>query len=209
MEAPTITLRATSIVLLLSVTTALCCAAEATEDTHRPKKIYGHYMGCFVAGTGAIHWHSHSGLGTMDAPKEVRDGEPSERNFAAWAKMSPGGTYRNFDLSPYDTRLSLKEAADLEIRRAMRIGLDGFTFDAWAGRDQAKELFNTMMKVCDNKDYPFALTITLDASCLNNDDGGVRGSYVREIKWLLDTHGNSPKLARRGGKPLIIVHRVR
>lgn len=187
--------------LLLALWPSLVCAQEAAE---RPKKIYGHYMGCFVAGTGAIYSHSHSGLGTMDCPKEICDGDPLERKLAAWAATSPGGTYRNFDLSPYDTRLSLEEAADLEIRRAMRIGLDGFSFDAWAGGDSAKELFNTMMRVCEERDYPFALTITLDASCLKKDDGGVRGAYVREIKWLLDNHGDSPKLARRDGKVLIM-----
>jgi len=175
-----------------------------TKANDKPRRIYGHYMGCFVAGTGAIYSHSHSGLGTMDCPRSIRDANPMQRNLAAWAKTSPGGTYRNFDLSPYDRRLTLEEAADLEIRRAMRIGLDGFTFDAWAGGDGAKKLFATMMKVCREKKYPFELTITLDASCLKKDKGGVRGAYVREIKWLLDNYGDSPHLARRGGKPLIM-----
>ncbi len=189
---------------LCILTAVLVAAPLAAEEPDRPRKILGHYMGCFVAGTGAIYSHSHSGLGTMDAPKEVREGDPLERELAKWAKTSPGGTYRNFDLSPYDQRLKLEEAADLEIRRAMRIGLDGFSFDAWAGGDSAKKLFEAMMKVCEEKKYPFELTITLDASCLKQDKRGVRGAYVREIKWLLDTFGDHPNLARRDGKVLIM-----
>jgi hypothetical protein len=181
------------------VVTATSGAAEP-----KPRKIYGHYMGCFVAGTGALECHSHSGLGTMDCPAPILNAAPLERDLVTWARTSPGGTYRNFDLAPYDKRLSLEEAADLEIRRAMRIGFDGFTFDAWAGDENARKLFNTMMKVCEDKDYPFELTLTLDASSLKDDGGGIRGAYVREIKWLIKTHGDSPKLARRDGKVLIM-----
>ena len=190
---------------------ALLCGAvwgdgqpAASGPAAKPRKIYAHYMGCFVAGTGAIHSHSHSGLATMDCPGRANDPDPMKRNIAAWARTNPGGTYRNFDLSPYDKRLTLEEAADLEIRRAMRIGIDGFTFDAWAGGENGRKLFETMMAVCEKNKYPFELTITPDASCLGESDKGVRGGYIREIKWLLDKYGDSPYLARRDGKPLIM-----
>ena len=174
----------------------------------RPRRTYGHYMGCFVAGTGAIQWHATSGLATMDAPRRCREADPLRRDIASWAKGSHGGSYRNFALAPYEGRLPEREAADLEIRRAMRIGLDGFTFDAWAGGAGAMKLLDTMFEICEEKDYPFELTITLDSNCLNDKmpelepySGSV---WVKAIKWLLEGHGESPKLARRDGKPVIM-----
>ena len=175
----------------------------------RPRKVYGHYMGCFVAGAGAIQWHATSGLTTMDAPRRVtQTKDPVERNLGPWASRSCGGTYRNFALAPYHQRLKLEEAADLELRRAMRIGFDGFTFDAWAGGGGAVELFNAMMKICEEKDYPFELTITLDSSCIKDDMAALKpykgNKWVKCVKWLLDKHGKSPKLARRDGKVMIM-----
>ncbi len=189
--------------LLLAMVTMAASAAES-----RPRKIYGHYMGCFVAGSGAIQCHATQGLWTMDAPKSVHDPDPLERNLAAFAAKSFGGTYRNFALAPYDAILPLEQAADLEIRRAMRIGLDGFTFDAWAGDGNAMKLFDAMFAVCESNKYPFELTITLDSSCLRDGMPELKGYtgnvWVRTIKWLLDKHGQSPNLARRDGKPLIM-----
>lgn len=165
-------------------------------------------MGCFVAGTGAIHYHVRDGLGAMNCPKSARDPDPLKRGLAAFAATSFGGTYRNYALAPYDAKLSLEEAADLEIRRAMRIGLDGFTFDAWAGHGGAIKLLDAMFAVCEKKQYPFALTITLDSSCIPDDMPELKGytgnKWVRCVKWLLDKHGTSPNLARRHGKPVIM-----
>ena len=173
-----------------------------------PKKIYGHYMGCFVAGDGAIYSHRTSGLGTMGAPADTSETlPPLKRKIGAFAKHSFGGTYRNFDLAPKEN-LKLEEAADLEIRRAMRIGLDGFTFDAWAGDKGAMQLLDAMFKICEEKDYPFELTITPDGSCINPKMPELKpysgDGFVKSVKWLLDRHGKSPKLARRDGKPLIL-----
>lgn len=181
----------------------------------RPRKIYAHYMGCFCAGTGAIQWHATSGLGTMDAPDEAKKREtttlPSGQTvvrsgLGAWAKGSVGGTYRNFGLAPYGPQLPLEVAADLEIRRAMRIGIDGFTFDAWAGGSGALQLFEAMLKICEEKDYPFELTITPDATCLGDlpEFKPYQGDGLRKtLRWLIDRHGKSPKLARRDGKLLL------
>jgi hypothetical protein len=115
---------------LLFAFASVCFAA----DSKPPRKIYGHYMGCFVAGSGAIHWHATSGLETMDAPHSIsREEDPLKRNLGAWARSNVGGTYRNFALAPQNRALKIREAAELEIKRAMRIGLDGFTFDAGVG----------------------------------------------------------------------------
>jgi hypothetical protein len=182
--------------------------AEPPAGGKRPRKIYGHYMGCFAAGAGAIQYHARSGLSVMDFPKTALDRDPLKRNLAALAVKSFGGTYRNFGLAPYERTLSYEESADLEIRRAMRIGLDGFTFDAWAGGSGAIKLLDTMFAICEAKKYPFELTISLDSSCIPDDLPELKpytgNKWVRCVKWLLDKHGASPNLARRDGKPLIM-----
>ena len=144
----------------------------------------------------------------MDAPADTSDKlPPLERKIGEFAKQSVGGTYRNFDLAPKEC-LKIEEAADLEIRRAMRIGLDGFSFDAWAGGKHAMELFDLMFKICEEKNYPFELTITPDGTCIDPNCAELKpysgGGTVKCVKWLLDKHGKSPKLARRDGKPLIL-----
>lgn len=174
-----------------------------------PRKIYGHYMGCFAAGTGAIHWHATSGLETMDPPRELlSEKDPLKRRLGDWARTSFGGTYRNFALAPQDSQLTLREAARLEIQRAMRIGLDGFTFDAWAGGAGAREQLGVMFDICEKENLPFELTITLDTSCLDPNDKDLAhyegNVWEKTIRWLLDKHGDSPNLARRDGKVLIM-----
>ena len=76
----------------------------------------------------------------------------------------------------------------------MRIGIDGFAIDAWAGQKDAKKTLNALFAVAEKKDYPFKITICLDPSCGGGGDA---------IKYMLERHGKSPKLARRNGKPLI------
>jgi len=192
---------------------ALACIVGAAAARELPRKVYAHYMGCFCAGTDAIWWHAQSGLETMDFPGEVtRQKDPLKRDIVSVinrAKNAPsfGGTYRNFALAP-TARLSREVAADLEIRRAMRIGVDGFTFDAWAGGQGARDLLDLMFKICEEKDYPFELTVTLDTTCLDIKDPGLKqyegNQWVKTLKWLVDKHGKSPKLARRDGKLLVL-----
>jgi len=184
-------------------------ASQAHAAPNLPRKIYGHYMGCFAAGSGAIQWHAMSGIETMDPPRELlAERDPLKRKLANWARTSVGGTYRNFALAPPDRPMSLKESAELEIRRAMRIGLDGFTFDAWAGGEGAMELLDVMFEICERERLPFELTITLDTSCIDWRSPSLQpyegNSWEKCIKWLLDKHGNSPNLARRDGKVLIM-----
>lgn len=68
-----------------------------------------------------------------------------------------GECFRNFPLVWQDPGLmkrknggwplTAEESADLEIRRAMRIGIDGFAVDAWAGGNDAIRSFDTLIKV--------------------------------------------------------------
>ena len=169
---------------------------SATEDTARvwlckewpqpapprPRKIFAHFMGCYpVAAAATAHHRAH------DPPKTRHDGK---RQFDRG-----GDRWRNWPLVPDGMRLSLEEAADLDIRRAMRGGLDGFAVDAWAGRNDAKAYLSAMFAVAEAKDYPFELTICIDAGGLEHGTAAV--------KWLLEHHGDSPKLARRDGRPLV------
>lgn len=148
---------------------------------NRPKKVYAHYMGCYPAGTGPTRYHR------LNAGNDVhhdRGDDVSRR----------GGRFRNFDLVPPEPGLTFEESADLEIRRALRIGIDGFAIDAWAGGDGAKQVFEALIKVAAEKNYPFEVTICLD-------DAG-----PGDVRSLLEKHGQNPKLARRDGKPLIFTY---
>ena len=156
----------------------------AEGPSKREKKIYAHHMGCYPAGAAATAYHR-----SADAHKVRHDGT---RQHDAY-----GDRWRNWPLVPDGTKLSLEESADLEIRRALRAGIDGFAIDAWAGRDDAKKVFSALIEVAEQKDYPFEVTICLDAGIQSNL--GLSDS----IGWMLDNHGDSPKLARRDGKPLI------
>ncbi len=154
-------------------------AADAPEKT-----IYAHYMGCYPVASAATAHHR-----AVDAHTIRHDGN---KQFDAI-----GDRWRNWPLVPDGMRLSPEESADLEIRRALRGGIDGFAIDAWAGGDGAKQVLDALFKVAETKNYPFNLTICLDPAILDNNGA------AEAIKHLLDKHGSSPKLARRNGKPLI------
>ena len=149
----------------------------------RSKKIFAHYMGCNPVGTASLNYHKHR------QDKTVRHTSPKKDE-------QRGGHVRNWDLITYDQpKLSLEESAEIEIKRAMRIGIDGFAIDAWAGGRDAKATLEALFKVAEKNDYPFELTICLDPN--------VGGRIVGTVKYMIEKYGNSPKLARRDGKPLI------
>lgn len=156
--------------------------APVKQTTDRTKKVFAHYMGCYPAGTGPTRSHR------LDAGKNMKHESTDD-------VTRRGGRFRNYDLTPYDANLTAEESADLEIRRALRIGINGFAVDAWAGGDGAKQVFDALIKVAEAKDYPFEVTVCLDPAC-----GGDPVGTVREV---LDRWGKSPKLARRDGKPLV------
>lgn len=168
---------------LVPMTPASAESAGAPPAKARPKKIFAHYMGC---------WPTASGPMVFDFQniKNLRHDQPGETE-----KM--GGHVRNWSVPSPDAKLSLYDSIDLEIRRALHIGIDGFTVDAWAGGQSAKDSLDMMFKVAEEKNYPFEITITPDPNALSGS------SPVEAIKYLLDKHGKSPKLARRDGKPLI------
>ena len=139
-------------------------------------------MACYPMAAAATAWHR-----MHDPPRTRHDGK---RQFGAL-----GDRWRNWPLVPDGMKLDLEQAADLDIRRAIRAGLDGFAVDAWAGGENAKKYLSAMFKVAEAKNYPFELTICIDAGSVPHGTAAV--------KWLLENHGQSPKLARRDGKLLI------
>ena len=155
-----------------------------TRPPERPKKVFAHSMGCFPAGS-----FTH-GMQTTAGQNMHHDRGDDTCRF--------GGVVRNYPLLPQNPKLTPEESADLEIRRAMRIGIDGFAVDAWAGGDGAKQVFEMLLKVAAAKNYPFEITVCLDPTC-----GGDLVTTVREV---LDRFGDNPKLARRDGKPLIFTY---
>ena len=168
----------------LALLAGLTTLAVADPSPARPKKIYAHYMGCYPAGGGAAAYHRSN-----DASKIRHDGTGQ---FDAI-----GDRWRNWPLVPDGMNLSLEECADLEIRRALRAGIDGFAIDAWAGGKGAMDMFDALLKVARAKDYPFEVTICLDAG-INGNEG-----LAAAVQYVLKKHGDNPKLARRDGKPLI------
>jgi len=151
----------------------------------RPKKVFAHYMGCYPAGTGVTRDSVLKAGETMHYDR----GEDVARR---------GGRFRNFPLLPREPGLTAEESADLEIRRALRIGIDGFAVDAWAGGDGAKQVFDTLIRVAAAKNYPFEVTICLDPAC--------GADLINTVREALARWGDNPKFARRNGKPLIFTY---
>ncbi|MBF0243953.1 MAG: hypothetical protein HQL31_01605 [Planctomycetes bacterium] len=146
------------------------------------KRIFAHYMGCWPIGYGPLPG------GRINEGKELKHESGNDG-------IRRGGHVRNYTLAPPDLSLTPEESADLEIRRALRIGIDGFSIDAWAGGELAKKVFITLLKTAAAKKYPFEVTICIDPSC--------GGNIAETVKWLVDNYGDHPNLARRDGKPLV------
>ncbi len=139
-----------SVAMILSLITGLLLAVAAESVAEGPptreKKIYAHYMGCYPVAAAATAYHR-----SADAHQVRHDGK---RQHDAY-----GDRWRNWPLVPDGMKIPLEESADLEIRRALRAGIDGFAIDAWAGGENAKQVFSALIEVAEQKDYPFEVTI--------------------------------------------------
>lgn len=156
------------------------------------KTIFAHYMGCFPAGYGPIQIH-------------MRKDTPRVRHDRGSMVDRIGGRFTNFALTPQERDLTPDESAELEIRRAMRGGIDGFAIDAWAGGDGAKKVLGHLIRAAERMKVPFYLTICLDPSChpRGKVPGDMREQITDTVRYLVKEHGKSPNLARRNGKILI------
>ena len=161
--------------LLLTLASILCAVlpptaraadkAEIIPPVRSQRAIYAHYMGCYPVACNATAYHrSHDAALVRHTGKDLAD--------------QHGGRWRNWPLVPEGMTLTLEESVDLEIRRAIRAGLDGFAIDMWAGeKANCQKLIDAMFKVAEAKDYPFGITLCFDS-------GDVDG-----LRWLLATHG--------------------
>jgi len=160
---------------------AICAhSSRAAAQEQEPPKIFAHYMGCFPVGTGAIETHARQQNKVLMRDLRERDG---------W----PGDVRRDYGFTPRGERMSLQDSLDLEMRRAMRIGIDGFAIDAWAGGEGARNLLEKMFEIAGKNEYDFELTVAIDPLCSMPGTGG----------------GDHPNLARRNGKPLIFGYQSR
>jgi hypothetical protein len=195
--------------MLRSLTFFLAFATiTSLQAKEEPKKeIYAHFMGCFPALRMAAWQKREQG-------KEIWPGNISS------AMAMQGGRFANLPLISsewFSDEENLRRSCELEIRRAMRIGLDGFAIDAWAGGDGAKKVFETMLDVCKEKQLPFSVTLCLDPACHGPaktdiaDDNADKGSKVAAItetlRYLLK-YKDHPNLARREGKVLIFTYQT-
>lgn len=179
-------------ILTLASTLLLPTLAEARG--HEPRKIFAHYMGCFPVGSGPIFYH------------QFRDNEFREgfRHDGSGQNVK-GGRFKTWPLLPeLPDSIGAEKSADLEIRRAIRSGIDGFAIDTWAGGDIAKETVTALIKAAEAGNYPFSVTICIDPWSMG---GATRQeAYEEAVTWLIQNHGKSPKLARRNGKPLVFTY---
>lgn len=175
-----------TLVLILSALAALGDVAAPASDC----KVYAHFMGCWPV----------FDCNDQDKPmKAWLRGESAKGSSAA-----QGGRFNNFPLIPqgnYD--VALIEKAKMEIRRAIRGGIDGFAFDAWAG-NQSPQTLDVYFQAAEEMKVDFGLTICFDPSC--HGAKWITGETMSEkfatsAKWVL-RHLDSPNLARFNGKPL-------
>lgn len=202
MKGSNVSKRLTPICLLPVLTVlvaSLAFAQDANSDKwaqrrarldERPRKVFAHYMVCYPVGRYSMA--PRYALG-HEAPKIRHD---SSDPWSAFAGYTIGGLGRGYPLLPDGVdALTDEQSADLEIRRAMRAGIDGFAFDVLpASEAQAYSYMDAMFKVAEEKDYPFEITWCLDNAGKNPD----------VVEYLLKKHGDSPKLARRDGKVLFM-----
>lgn len=198
-----------SLVSVLAVFLGALVTQAADAESKPKKQIFAHYMGCYPAANLAIPHHYR---------QQMNDVDP--RNTSSFLHLV-GGAHTNFPLIPqewyYGGDHTWHESIELDIRRAMRIGIDGFAIDAWAGGDGAKKAFETMLEVCKDNNLPFSVTICLDPACHGPastdiaDDRAEEGSKVAAItetlRYLLKFKDH-PNLARRDGKVLIFSYQT-
>ncbi len=182
----------TALLMLCACALAAADPAVPTGTKPLPRQLFAHYMGCFPIGYGAL--------------PALRKEQRGLRHDALDQASQLGGRIHAWPLMPDDLELSPVASAELEIRRAIRGGVDGFAIDAWAGDLQAKATLDALFAAAEAGHLPFSITICIDCSCLpaNAEHPGDNTVAVADaVSYLVSKHGQSPNLARRAGKPLI------
>lgn len=168
------------------------CALFAASQPER--RVYAHYMACCPAATKAMPYHFRC---QRDADIH-RLLDPS--TYTNRYTDAVGGGIVNWPILPPGYEIGDAEDAKLEITRAIRAGIDGFAFDAWAGGNGAKEYLDIFFRAAEEMKVDFGLTICFDPSCHRRDKPMLE-AYIESAKFLL-RHRDSPNLARFNGRPL-------
>ena len=167
----------------------------APKPVRSTPKVYAHFMGCWPAACGALPY-------TQREEAKLTAKERFER-AARLPCDAVGGQIVNWALLPEGYTTNALTDAKLEISRAIRAGIDGFAFDAWAGGDSARQMLDTFFQAAEEMKVDFGLTICFDPSCHPHgpNDGTMVEQYIKSAKYVL-RHVDSPNLARFDGKPL-------
>lgn len=189
-----------------SVLVVVLLLLNVTVYAQEPGKrmIYAHYMGCFPPGLKSLSHYYRRQHKYID-PANMSSMEAQQgSHLTNWPLLPQAYTIDEIDL---------RQSAELEIQRAMRIGLDGFAIDAWAGGDFARSMVKLFLEICKEKQLPFYITVCMDPSChavktdrYDDSAGGhIQGMYDT-VRNMLSNFGDHPNLARRDGKPLIFFY---
>lgn len=173
---------------------ALIVAAGVTHGAE--KKVFAHYMGCWPVASIAAEDDAQCDQGL----KRTLAGA-NTNDYYSWV----GGRIVNKPLVPHDFRGGLKAMAKLEIERAIRAGIDGFAFDAWAG-GESPVVLDAFFAAAEEMKADFGLTICFDPGCHSEQKWlkgipELRDRFVATAKYVL-RHADSPNMARFEGKPL-------
>ena len=160
------------------------------------RKFFAHYMGCFPATSG---WVAQSMAQSACLT-----------NAVGWESFGGAG-WLNRPLAPFGFSQSDEADAALEVRRAMRAGLDGFAVDAWAGQKGARRRFEQLLRAAEPYGGRFQVTVCLDAACHT-------AGYAKDVPmWqrFADTVNDvlrfrdSPAFATFEGRPLVFSYHSR
>ena len=179
--------------LLIRLAVVVSCLLPNFVSRASDRLVFGHYMGMWEAGGDRLANQRKS------LAAELRDGKTYQSKV--------GGAMADWPLVPWNRILGHEENAEVEIRRAMRAGLDGFAIDAWAGGIHARNQFDRFIKAAERMKVPFCMTICLDPDCHHPEDRSqtMTEKFVDTAKWLL-AYAESPNLARFRGKPLVFTY---
>ncbi len=183
------TLRSAVTMKCITAVTVAAAVFAAFAGEKREVKVYAHFMGC---------WPAFGCDGQDEVLKNVLYGTNAYNDCA-----NLGGRIENLPLVPQNYKAETIDTAKTEIRRAIRAGIDGFAFDAWAG-DKSPQTLDVYFKAAEELKADFGLTICFDPSCHGAkwiQGGEMWERYVSSAKWVL-RHLDSPNLARFHGKPL-------
>ena len=169
-----------------AVIAASLCAAAA----ERERKLYAHYMGCWPAACGPLTYQQKQEAKLL---KEQKD---------RWPVV--GGEFVNWPLVPQGWTTNAEATAELEIRRAIRAGFDGFAVDAWSGGEGARQVFVKLIEAAERMKVDFGVTVCLDPSChrTNDTQKTMYDCFLKTARFALSRR-HSPNFARYRGKPLV------